>query len=586
MTSPIRRVGPVVACFAALALLVAGCSPNSSTPPPTATSTQGGGNGSQGGASGVVSGTSVSVFTGQVGDFTAPNFNPFNTTGSFLQPTQGVIYEALFYYNIARADKPRPVLGTSFSWNDDGTVLTVKIREGVKFSDGSPMTADDVVYSLNLVSNNQALNTSGQVWTTAKVDDSTVTLTFPKPAFTLEAQILGREPIVPQAIWKDIADPTAGTNDKPVGTGPYMFDQYTPQAIVLKANPNYWGTGDEAPAVESVRYISLANADAATTALQQGVTDWQGSFLPTLQQLIDGSKGTLSYSNTPQATTGLFTCSNADMGCKGPQTDPVVRQAMYYAMDRSQLNTQAAAGWSKPASPTLLPNFVNGDDITNPDYKEVPQTADVAKAKSLLEGDGWTMGSDGYYVKDGQTLEMTLIDVSGWTDYNTMCQLLAGQFKAAGIKLTVNNVAQNQWSQAEVSGNFQLSMNSVNMGASTNPYYTYNNYLNSAGTKPAGTAATSTNTMRYKNAAVDQAITTLASTNDPTTIKAQYKTIQDAIVQDLPIIPIYVNSALCEYNLTHATGWPSQDNLYAFPLPWGGNWGTGIVLKTIRPVTK
>ncbi|MDR1212564.1 MAG: ABC transporter substrate-binding protein [Propionibacteriaceae bacterium] len=530
------------------------------------------------------SSTSVSVFTGQVGDFTAPNFNPFNTTGSFLQPTQGVIYEALFYYNIARADQPRPVLGTAFEWNEDGTVLTVELRKGVKFSDGSALTADDVVFSLDLVSHNPALNTSGQVWQTDKLDADTVTLTFPKPAFTLEAQILGREPIVPQAIWRDIADPTAGTNDSPVGTGPYMFSEYTPQAIILQRNPNYWGTGAEAPAIEYVRYISLANADAATTALQQGVTDWQGSFLPTLKDLIAQANGTLSYSNTPQATTGLFTCSNAALGCTGPQTDPAVRQAMYYAMDRTQLNTQAAAGFSLPASPTLLPNFINQAEIVDPAHREVPQTADLARAKSILEQAGWTMGPEGYYVKDGQTLEMTLSDVSGWTDYNTMCELIAGQFKAAGIKLTVNHVAQNQWSQAEVSGNFQLSMNSVNMGASSNPYYTYNLYVNGAGARPVGEAAVTTNTMRYSNPAVDAAVTTLASTNDPDELRAQYAIIQNALAEDLPIIPIYVNSALCEYNLTHATGWPSQDNLYAFPLPWGGNWGTGIVLRTIRPV--
>jgi peptide/nickel transport system substrate-binding protein len=532
----------------------------------------------------VVAGSSVSIFTGQVGDFTAPNFNPFNTTGSFLQPTQGVIYEALFYYNIARADDPRPVLGTSFSWNDDGTVLTVKVRQGVKFSDGTDMTADDVVFSLNLVSHNEALNTSGQVWETAKADAETVTLTFAKPAYTLEPQILGKHPVVPQKLWQDLADPTEGTNDNPVGTGPYMFDQYQPQAIILKVNPHYWGQGEEAPAIEYVRYISLANADAATTALQQGTTDWQGSFLPTLEQLVAESNGTLTYSNTPQATTGLFACSNAEMGCTGPQTDKAVRQAMYYAMDRTQLNAQAGASFGLPASPTLLPNFVNQAEITNPDYFEVPQSADPAKSKSILEAAGWVMGSDGYYAKDGQALEMTLSDVSGWTDYNTLCELLVGQFKEAGIKLTVNHVAQNAWSQAEVSGQFQLSMNSVNMGASTNPYFAYNNYVNGAGTRPVGESAVTTNTMRYNNDAVNAAVQVLAATADPAELQAQYKIIQDALVEDLPIIPIYVNSALCEYNTTHATGWPSQDNLYAFPLPWGGNWGTGIVLKTIRPV--
>ncbi|MDR1266655.1 MAG: ABC transporter substrate-binding protein [Propionibacteriaceae bacterium] len=569
-----RRVA-ALACAAALALSLAACAGDTGDGPEST----GGGVGAA-----VVAGSSVSVFTGQVGDFTAPNFNPFNTTGSYLQPTQGAIYEALFYYNIARADDPRPVLGESFSWNDDGTVLTVQVRQGVKFSDGSDMTADDVVFSLDLVSKTAALNTSGQTWQTAKQDDQTVTLTFPKPAFTLEALLLGREPIVPKALWQDVGDPTAGTNEQPVGTGPYMFDQYQPQAIILKANPYYWGQGDEAPAVEYVRYISLANADAATTALQQGTVDWQGSFLPTLKQLIADSDGTLAYSNTPQATTGLFACANADLGCVGPQTDKAVRQAMYYAMDRAQLNTQAAAGFALPASPTLLPNFVNQDEITSPDYLEVPQTADVAKAKSILEAAGWAMADDGYYAKDGQTLEMTLSDVSGWTDYNTMCELLAGQFKQAGIKLVVSHVAQNAWSQAEVSGQFQLSMNSVNMGASSNPYYTYNNYVNGVGTRPVGEAAVTTNTMRYSNPAVDAAVAALAATNDPDESSAQYKIIQDALVEDMPIIPIYVNSALCEYNLTHATGWPSQDDLYAFPLPWGGNWGTGIVLKTIRPV--
>jgi peptide/nickel transport system substrate-binding protein len=574
------RAPLALALAAALALGLAACSDTDASTDPT----EGAATGDTTTSGTVVAGTSVAVFTGQVGDFTAPNFNPFNTTGSFLQPTQGVIYEALFYYNIARADDPRPVLGESFDWSDDGTELTVKIRQPVKFSDGTDMTVDDVVFSLDLVANNEALNTSGQVWTTAKVDDQTVKLTFPKPAFTLEAQILGREPIVPKAIWESIADPTAGTNENPVGTGPYMYDQYQPQAIILKANPYYWGEGDEAPAVEYVRYISLANADAATTSLQQGQTDWQGSFLPTLKELIEQSNGTLTYSNTPQATTGLFACANADLGCTGPQTEKAVRQALYYAMDRTQLNIQAAASFSLPASPTLLPNFVNEAEITSPDYMEVPQTADVAKAKSILEEAGWTMGADGYYAKDGQTLELTLQDVSGWTDYNTMCELLVGQFKEAGIKLTVTHVAQNAWSQAEVSGQFQLSMNSVNMGASTNPYYTYNNYVNGAGTRPVGEAAVTTNTMRYSNPDVDAAIQVLASTNDPAELQAQYKVIQDAVVEDLPIIPIYVNSALCEYNTTHATGWPSQDNLYAFPLPWGGNWGTGIILKTIRPV--
>ena len=570
-SSPIKRMAITLTGFALVATMgLAGCTQNDS-----------GGNGS----TGTTDTSTVTVFTGQVGNFTAPNFNPFNNMGTALQPTQGVIYEALFYYNKARQEDPVPVLGTSFSWNTDGTQLTVKLRSGVKFSDGTDMTADDVVFSLNLYATSPQLNGGTQRYTAKKVDDSTVEIDFTATSFTQEASILGAQAIVPAALWQGVTDPTSGTNENPVGTGPYMLadNGYTSQVITLQKNPNYWGTGDAAPSVEYVKYITLANADAATTALQQGQVDWMGSFLPTLQSIVDGSGGTITYSNTPQATTGLFACANPDLGCQGPQTDPAVRLAMYYAMDRSQLSTQAVAGFSKPASPTLLPSFVNSDAISDPSLSEVPQSPDIATAKSTLEAAGWVMGSNGYYSKDGQELDLTLIDVSGWTDYNTMAQLLVGQFKEAGINLTVNDVAQNAWTQAEVSGDYQLSLNSVNMGVSSNPYFTYNQYLNSANTSPVGQTAT-TNVTRYKNADVDAAIQALANTNDPTTEMAQYTIIQNALMAEMPIIPIYVNQALCEYNTTHATGWPSSDNLYAFPLPWGGNWGTGIVLKTIKPV--
>ncbi|HWD62545.1 MAG TPA: ABC transporter substrate-binding protein, partial [Humibacter sp.] len=489
----------------------------------------------------------------------------------------------LFYYNKARAGKPVPLLGTSYSWNSDGTQLTVKVRQGVKWSNGKPESTDDVVYSLNLISNNPGLNTSGTKWVAKKTADDTVVITFPTTSFTLEPQILGNEPIVPQSIWKSISDPTKVTNTKPVGTGPYMLKSFTPQSFVLVKNPNYWGTGDAAPKVDQVRYISLANADAATSALEAGQTDYMGSFLPTLKSIIAKHKN-LSYSNSPQATTALFTCSDASLGCAGPQTDTAVRQALYYAMDRTQLDKQAAAGFSAPASSSLLLNTVNKSQITNSKYLEVPQTANITKAKSILEADGWKLGSNGYYAKDGKELDLSVNVVSGWTDYDTICQLLQGQFKAAGIKLAVNQMAQNAWSQAESTGKFEISMNSINMGVSSDPYYQYSAYLATSATAKVGTPAPSTNTSRYSNTSVDAAIKQLATTNDNSVKQAAYKTIQDQIVKDMPYVPIYVNSALAEYNNSRATGWPSQDNQYAFPLPWGGNWGVGIVLKTIRPV--
>ena len=559
-TTRLRWGATVLAAVAAVSLSLTGCSSGSS------------------GTSAKES--SVTLFNGSVGNFTE-NFNPWLTTGAELQPTQGVIYETLFYYNMARAQKPVPVLGTAYSWNADGTQLTITTRSGVKWTDGQPFTAQDVAYTFTLFQNNPALNTTGATWTAKATDDHTVVLTFPSTSFTLEPQLLGNMAMVPEHIWSKIADPAKATNTNPVGTGPYKLKSFSAQSYVLTRNTDYWGTGAEAPKIDNVRYISLANADAATSALESGQIDWMGSYLPTLKSIVQQHPN-LSYVNTPDSVTDIVTCSNAALGCKGAQTDPAVRQAIYYAMDRTQMNTQAVAGFAEPASAALLVPAVNQANIVDPANASLPQSANVSKAKSLLEADGWTLGGNGYYTKDGKELDLSINVVTGWTDYDTDCTLLQGQFKAAGIKLAVNQVAQNAWTQAEVSGNFQLSLNSINPGASSSPYFIYNNYLSSTNTAKVGGNAT-TNTARYSNPTVDAAIKDAASTNDAAKQTADYGIIQAQIVNDMPYIPLYVNQALTQFNNSRATGWPTQDNLYAFPEPWKA-WDNGIVLKTIRPV--
>jgi peptide/nickel transport system substrate-binding protein len=558
-----RGLLAVTAIAAAAALALSGCS-GSSAPKSGGT-------------------TSVTLFNGSVGNFTE-NFNPWLTTGAELQPTQGTIYETLFFYNMARQQKPVPLLGSSYSWNSDGTQLTINVRQGVKWSNGKPLTAGDVAWTLNHYESTPALNTLGQTWTTTQ-NGNKVVLTFPSTSFTLEPQILGYIAIVPKSIWSKIPNVLNTTNTHPVGSGPYMLKTFTPQSYTLVKNPNYWGTGADAPAIDQVRFISLANADAATSALESGDVDWMGSYLPTLKQIVADHKN-VSYVNTADSTTSVFTCSNAALGCTGPQTDAAVRQAIYYAMDRGQLNTQALNGFGEVGSPTLLVPAVNKAFVSDPANATLPQTADVAKAKSILEADGWKVPATGFATKNGKQLALTINVVSGWTDYDTNCTLLKGQLAKIGINLTVNQVAQNAWSSAETSGKFELSLNSVNPGASSSPYYIYNNYLSTAATAKVGSSA-ATNTTRFSDPAIDATLSTIAHTNpsDTATLLPLYGSIQTALVQDMPIIPIYVNQALTEFNTKEATGWPTAKNLYAFPEPWKA-WDNGIVLKTIRPANK
>ncbi len=562
-----RRTVALAAIACSTALVLAACSSGGSS---TQNSTGGGGTGN-------AKNSSITIFNGSTGTITE-NFNPF-MSGTALQPTLGVIYEPLYYYNLATKADPEPLLATGYKWNDKGTELTITTREGVKWSDGQPFTAKDVAFTFNLINKTPALNTTGLAATAKATDDKTVVLTFKENSFTQEPSILGNQAIVPEHIWKDIADPTKDANVKPVGTGPYMLKSFAAQSYSLEKNPSYWESGK--PQIQEIRYIALDTADAASAALTAGQVDWMSAYLPGLEQLLKGHKE-LSYVNTPALTTSIFTCSSTELGCKGPQTDPAVRQAMYYAMDRTQLNKLAGGGFAGEASPTLLLPDRDKDWIADQANVTAPQTADTAKANELLDAAGWTKGSDGIREKDGQKLSMTIQTVTGWSDYISINDTLKQQFKAVGIELKPTQLAWNEWNANETQGKYQLSLDSIGLGASSNPYFTYQGKYNSANTAKVGDSASAGNFARYKNATVDAALAAAGATNDEATQKAEYAKIQTEIVKDMPYVPIYLNSTLTEFNNSRATGWPTNDDKYAFAATWKA-WDNGIVLKNLTP---
>ncbi|MCA5893774.1 ABC transporter substrate-binding protein [Isoptericola sp. NEAU-Y5] len=559
-----RRVLAAVAAATAAALALTACS---------------GGAGGTGGGSSAPGDkdASITVFNGSTGTINE-NWNPFSPTA--LQPTLGVIYEPLFWYNLAETSDPTPLLATGAEWNDDGSELTVTTREGVTWSDGEPFTAGDVAFTFNLLQKTPELNTSGTAATAEATDDTHVTLTFPEPdSFMQEAQVLGNQAIVPEHVWSGIDDPITTINPEPVGTGPYTLKEFSSQSYVLQKNESYWIEGK--PSVQEVRYISLDTADAASASLLAGEVDWMSSFLPGLDQMLEGNEH-ISYVNTPALTTSIFTCSNADLGCEGPQTDPAVRQAMYWALDREQLNQLAGGGFAGTGSPTLLLPERDTDWIADPAHATTPAGADVAKANQILDDAGWEAGDDGIRAKDGERLSMTIQTVSGWSDYISLNDTMKQQLAEVGIELEPTQLAWNEWNDNQVKGSYQLSLDSIGLGASDNPYYTYNGKYLSANSAKVGEQASGGNYARYSNPKVDAAITAAASTSDEAEQKAQYAIVQEEIVTDLPYVPIYINSTLTEFNNATVTGWPSNDDKYAFAASWKA-WDNGIVLKTIQP---
>ncbi|GAA4775905.1 ABC transporter substrate-binding protein [Microbacterium gilvum] len=519
--------------------------------------------------------TTLVAYTGQSGDYQI-NFNPYSPTkiGGL-----GTIYESLFFVTNVNTDPYVPLLATEYAWNDDGTQLDITLREGVTWSDGEAFDADDVVFTFQMILDNPALNTGGFAGTPAKVDATHVTITFDEPAFVTGPELLGKTFIVPEHIWNGI-DPTAEVMAEPVGTGPYLLADFKPQAFTLTANEDYW---DGAPAVENVRYLSLSGNTAGADALAAGTIDWQTGPVPDIQNVSENYPG-YDAITIGQNQMALLTCSNADLGCEGPQTDPAVRQAIYYALDREQVNSLAFQNTASDMSPTfaLLPaqeQFIS-DDI---DETTVPETADAAKVDEILTGAGYEKGADGIYAKDGVALNLTIEVVTGWTDYITAIDTMSQQLKAVGIGVTASQSSWNEWTDKKSKGTYQLAIDSLGQGAASDPYYLYNNFFSSANTAPVGEAAP-VNVSRFSDPAVDEALAVLKATNpeDTATRQEQFDIIQAAIVEDMPYIPILTGGTTSEFNAEKFTGWPTEDDLYAFPAIWASP-DNAQVFKALEP---
>jgi peptide/nickel transport system substrate-binding protein len=251
-------------------------------------------------------------------------------------------------------------------------------------------------------------------------------------------------------------------------------------------------------------------------------------------------------------------------------------------MNREQLAKLAGGGVAGVGSPTLLLPGRDDNWIADAGSAKLPQSANADEANKLLDAAGWTKGSDGVRAKAGKRLTLTVQTVTGWSDYISINDTLKQQLAAVGIELKPSQVSWNEWNAAQTNGKFQLSLDSVGLGASTNPYFTYDSKLASTNTAPVGKSASAGNQSRFSNPTVDAALTAAAGTTDQAAQKAAYAKIQGIIADQLPYIPVYVNSMLTEFNTSRATGWPTKDNTYVLPAAWKA-WDAGIVLKTITP---
>ena len=197
------------------------------------------------------------VMTGSGDPAFVKNFNPFTATGlpsgSFVK---GAFYEPLIVTTAAGGGHQYPWLARSWKWSNGNKTLSLQIAQGVQWSDGKPLTARDVVYSLTAGKQDKVLDQIGLYRpgtniASVKAKGSTVLINLKTPDSQFVAANLNTVFVIPQHIWSKVANPSTYTNPKPIGSGPFtQVGRFTTQDYVLNKNPHYWVPG--APKVACV----------------------------------------------------------------------------------------------------------------------------------------------------------------------------------------------------------------------------------------------------------------------------------------------------------------------------------------------
>ena len=563
--SATSRRAVAVAAVGLLAAGLAACGSNSSS---SSGSTTGSGN---------TSGTTKTlVMESSPESSITQDFNPFQPTAAPQgMGATGLIYEPLYQFDLANPAVSYPWLATAYTWGNGGKSITFTIRPGVKWNDGTALAPADVVFTYNLMKNNQAINLGGLKISTVTSSGNTVTVTFPASQYMNLQQIAGVA-ILPQAVWSKAGNPATYTDANPVGTGPYMLSTFTPEGYTLVKNPHYW----QPVSVSKVYFPVYTSNTGALNALFSGQIDWTGNYIPGLQkEFVNTNPAYHHFWEAAGGTNSLMPNLN-----KWPTNQLPVRQAISLALDRSLIASEGEAGLESPvlnSTGLTLPTFqawaAPVASLTN------SASADAASAKKLLQQAGYKLGGNGFFQKNGQTVSLTIVDPAAYTDYAQDDALAAQQLRAAGIDATFQGLSVNAWNADVASGDFQLTMHWSNGGIT--PYNLYDGWLDSS--LASGSSATG-DYERLNDTNVNAMLAKLSGDSTVSAQAADLAPIEKYVAQNLPVIPTTTAADWFEYNSQNFVGWPTEQNPYDSGQPSGTNNGPGtgsdeVVILHLKP---
>lgn len=346
-----------------------------------------------------------------------------------------------------------PTLATSWDISKDGKTYTFKLRENVKFSDGTPFDADAVIFNLKRWVNNPRYSqiTATLVDSMEAIDKHTVRITYKNPAYPILMEMTYPRPVrflSPASLGED-----GKTFTKPVGTGPWMLENYEKdKSFTLVPNPYYWG---EKPKLDRIIFKVVPDGQARVFALQSGEVDIIGGDLigkipmGNIQELEQDKQFKTFTADTLSSHFIAFNQRTPEL------QDKRIRQAINYAIDKKSIAEDLFNHIGKEATGM----YQSGVPYANA-KNNYTLAGDKDKAQALLIEAGYSKNAQGIFEKEGKPLAFSfLLTTDEFPEWKTLAEFIQAELAQTGIQVNLKILDRNGYTQSTLeSKDFDMAL--------------------------------------------------------------------------------------------------------------------------------
>jgi len=517
------------------------------------------------------------------------NFNWMTPGTKRMHGAHQAMWEPLFILNYGTGELD-PWLGTAITANDTGDIWTLELRDGVEWSDGEAFNADDVVFTVNLamsseeISSREAATVRAQVASVEKIDDLTVrfTLNAPNPRFAVEnfgVRIFGSFLIMPQHVWNG-QDPATFAFYPPIGTGPYTYTSGATNRMIWDLNDRWWGakTGFmDLPEPKRLIWLESGGAESRAQLMATNQMDAAQNVSVGAYEAIKAQnpKVIAWYDDYPYASADPCARQLEINTTVPPWDNPAMRRAVNHIIDRSQSVNVAVEGATVPSETMFVQygSMAPYIDAVKAAGHGLSPTADTTAGKALIEAQGYTMGGDGIYERNGEDLDVRIHVNSASTEYTRTIDVIVEQLNRAGIRASSVPVENGVfWGEVLPFGAYEMTYSWLSCGSVNEPWTSMGRYT-VKDVVPVGERSPGfNNTSRWNSEAavmyseiVDRMGT--MALDDPA-IPEMVAEAYRYLAEEMPFIPLVQSAKLLPLNTTYWEGWPSSENYYNHPFFW------------------